>query len=430
MIEQALYIAIGFLAAALAALAAAPLLSRRAMRLAVQRARLRAPVTEKQAAADLDALRAQHAVEQARVEHRLELSEAASNTLRVAVGRQSAEIIRLRSEITDLDGALYDERAKAEGLAAEARELRATVGANAIGLADAFVQRDRAALAANAAETRARELDAETSRQRARTAVLAARAEYLEGRIEDITRTAKAARALSDASAASLEAERGRAAALEARLAATARDNRSLTDRAARFEAERRELGERRAALEERLRTSERAREETLLENGHQLVALADLKAALTAASTRAAGLETRLASATAEARARENAMSLRSETLAAAQAASEGSLKAARTEREALKRENEALKGRIAAAGASSREADAELRNSIVRLGHEVSRLYFAQKSAENRDGQTPDARAPGGAPAAALAAPESEMIGFPDGARLRAGRSLSPDR
>ncbi len=171
LIEHALFFAIGFLAATLAAVAAAPLVSRRAMRLAVARARLRAPVTQKQAIADADALRARHAVEQARLERNLTLAEEVSAGLRVAVGRRAAEIIRLTSEIEDLKSELYDQSAKAETLARQQRDHRATIDASQLFLEDAFIQRDRASAARIAAEAHAADLDAEASRLRARIAV-------------------------------------------------------------------------------------------------------------------------------------------------------------------------------------------------------------------------------------------------------------------
>ncbi len=432
MIEQALTFAIGFLAAALAGVAATPLLSRRAMRLAVQRARLTAPVTEKQAAADLDALRAQHAVERARIERRLALAEEASTGLRAAVGRQASEIIRLRSDIADLDRQLYDQRAEAERLALHARDLRATVDATQFALDDAFVQRDRASMAQEAAEARAAESDAESSRNRARSAVLTARAEYLEGRMEDLTHAVKAARDKAETLAASLEAERGRAAALDARLGAATGESRSLADRLSKAEAERGELAGRLAGLETRLRLSERAREETLVENARQLAALADLKSALAAASGKAGGRDARPTAAAAEAHAPESASSLGVETLAAAHAATEGSPKSARADRGALQGENQALRMRIAAADASSREADAELRASIARLGREVARLFSAQKAPDGRELSGADAGAPGGRGAlGALAASDGETLEFADGVRRRAaGRSRSPER
>jgi chromosome segregation ATPase len=406
LIEQALTFAIGFLAAALAAVAAAPLLSRRAMRLAVQRARLRAPVSEKQAIADMDALRGEHAVEQARVERRLRLAEEASQTLRAAAGRQAVELIQLRGETTELNGALYDQRAEAEALGGEARALRAAMAAAEIALNDAFAQRNRAEAQKQEAQAHAASLDAEASRRRARLAVMTARVEYLEGRLEDLAASTTAARARADKATASLEAERGRAAALEARLAAASGESQSLADRLARGDGERREHTARFALLEERLRLGERAREEMMIENGRRLATIADLEAGLAVAKARAA-----------EAHARENAAALRAETLAAAQGVNEGTLKAARADRDALAREIEALRANMTA-------GDAELRGSIARLGHEMTRLFFLHKASDGREGAG-EARV-----AAATAPADGETIGFSEGSRRRVGRSLSPDR
>ncbi len=430
MIEQALFFAIGFLAAALAAVAAAPLLSRRAMRLAAARARLRAPATERQAIAEADALRAQHAVERARLERRLAFAEETSVGLRVAVGRQSAEIIRLTSDVVDLADQLYDQRAKVETLASRERDLRATVGAAQIALNDTLGQRDRAFAARDAAEARAAELNAEASRVRARTAVVAARAEYLEGRVEDLTQIAKAARDRGDRMAADLEVERGRAASLEARLDATTAVSQGQSERLSRANSDHRRLVARIAELEERLRLSERAREETLLENGRQLAALADLEAAMAVASEKAAGLEARLAALAAEASERDNASSLRTETLPA-QAAMEGSLRTARAEREALQRENDALRNRIAHFGDASRAVatDAELRNSIERLGREVSRLFAEKKSSGGKESSGGEGKTSGGrAGVAALASADGGASNPVDSPRRRAGRS--PER
>jgi hypothetical protein len=431
LIEQALYFAIGFLAAALAATAAAPLLSRRAMRLAVARARLRAPVTEKQAIADADALRAQHAVERARIERKLARAEEQSAGLRVAVGRQAGEIIRLKSDVAGLDSELYDRRAEGEKLASQGRELRATVGATQMALDDAFVQRDRASAAQDAAGARASELEAEASRARARIAIVTARAEYLEGRGDDLIRAAKAARGQADRTAAELESERGRAAALEERLAAVVGESRSLADQLSRAAAGRDDLATRAAELEARLRRSERAREETLLENGRQLAERADREAALAAATAKATGLEARLATLAVETHARENAAALRAETLGAAHAAMEGSLMAARADREALQRECESLRNRIAALGEASRAADAQLRESIDRLGREVVRLFRTQKANDGDDSSAPEINPPAVREVeTALASGAGEARRFGVGPRRRDRRSHAPER
>jgi chromosome segregation ATPase len=389
LIEQALYFAIGFLSAALAAIAAAPLVSRRAMRLAMARARLRAPVTEKQAIADMDALRAQHAVEQARIERRLSLTEEVATGLRAALGRQSAELLRLGARLAERDDELHDMRAEAEKLISHSRDLEAAVGATQIALHDAFLQRDRASAARDAAEARLPELEADASRDRARIAVLAARAEFLEGRMKEMAKEMAATRAAQGATAsAPLETERARV-----------------------------------AVLEERLRLSERSREETLLANGRQLAELADQAAALAAATGRLAGLEARLKALAEESHARENASSLRAETLDAARAAMEESLRAARAERDALQRENESLRGRIAGRD-DDRASDAELRELIGRLGREVVRLFSAQEpsgeSSSGERGGLPGGR--GAEPSLASADGEARRV-FGAGRRRRTG-------
>jgi chromosome segregation ATPase len=428
LVEQALYFAIGFLAAALAATAAVPLVSRRAMRLAEARARLRAPVNEKQAIADADALRAQHAVERTRIERKLTLAEEVSIGLRVAVGRRAAEIIQLRSDVAALDCELYDRRAEGERLASRGRDLEATIGAIHIALHDASVQRDRASASQAAAEARATELEAESSRDRVRIAVASARAEYLEGRVEELMEATKA----RGKAAAALDAERSRAAALEERLGVATGESRSLTNQLSKAAADHRDLAIQLAELEERLRLSEREREQTLLENGRRLAELADREAALVTATAKAAGLEARLAALAAESHAHENASSLRTGTLPEFRAAMEESLRTAQAEREALHRENESLRIRIRALGDATHAADAQLRQSIERLGREVVRVFSTRKAPAGMDPSAGDGNPLPGLREVetTLASIDGEAHRFGDGPRRRAGRSRAPER
>jgi chromosome segregation ATPase len=431
LIEQALFLAIGFLAAALAAVAAAPLVSRRAMRLAVARARLRAPVSEKQAIADADALRAQHAVDHARIQRKLTLAEEASAGLRVSVGRQAAEIIRLRSEIAGLNIEVYDLRAEGERLAAHERELKATIGASRIAVHDAFIQRDRASAALSEAHAHASELDAETSRLRARLAVSTARAEYLEGRVDSLMEATRGALGKAEQTAAELEVERGRAAALEERLAAAAAESRSLAEQAPRAAAQHRKLAEAIAELEQRLRLSEKARADAMIENGRRLAELADREAALAFAAARGAALEARLASLASDVSSHDHASSLRTETLAAAHAAMGGSLRTARAERETLQRENDSLRNRATASGDPSSSVDGQLRESIGRLGREVVRLFSTQKGAEGKDSPAADREPPGAREVEnVLVAADGKARGLGKGPLRRAGRSRAPER
>jgi DNA repair exonuclease SbcCD ATPase subunit len=233
LIEQAIFAAVGFLIATLLALAAAPAVARRARRLAEARARLLAPLSEAQAIADRDALRAQHAIEIVRLERRLRAAEEAVATRKVEVGRQLARIIALEEATTvgvgDLEAARF-----------EANELRGELGAVQGVLADIDVQHDR-----------------------------------LESRLEDSETLA--------------EERRGEIAALETRLAALevrlADAESAAAERAA---AEQDRLRSALADAEARLARSEAAREEAVLENRRQLERIAERGGAAANAETSA----------------------------------------------------------------------------------------------------------------------------------------------
>src|SRR5208283_2693999 len=188
LIEQALYFAIGFLAASLAGVVWTPIVSRRAKRLAEARARLQAPISERQAIADRDALRAEHAVQQVRLERRMTLAEEAAIGLRAELGRLSVNLIALEADAREHRSADFDRRAQIEALTSQCRDLEVALGASQSAIHDLLAQRDRAAAAEAAAVARQNELEAEASRARARSAILAARAENLEGRCDVLTR--------------------------------------------------------------------------------------------------------------------------------------------------------------------------------------------------------------------------------------------------
>ena len=237
VIEQALYFAIGFLVASLAAIAGLPVVSRRAMRLAQKRARLQAPTTETQAIADRDALRAQYAVDHARLERRLGLAEDAAIHLRAEVGRHSVKVIALEADLKEKLSVSSEQREEIDRLAAEGRELDAALGASQIALNDVFSQRDRALAAEAAALARKNALEAEASRDRARIAILVARTESLEGRNGDLTRSAKAAADNAEAARTALAAESARASNLERRLREASTQNEKLSGTFSNIEA-------------------------------------------------------------------------------------------------------------------------------------------------------------------------------------------------
>ncbi|MBV8442788.1 MAG: hypothetical protein JO312_19875, partial [Hyphomicrobiales bacterium] len=144
MIEPALYFAIGFLVASLAAVVLTPVASRRARRLAEARARLQAPLSERQAVAEHDALRAEHAVAEARLERRMTLAEEAVIALKAELGRKSVKVISLEADAAEQSETDYDRRARIEALEFQCRDLEVAVGASQIAIHDLVAQRDKA----------------------------------------------------------------------------------------------------------------------------------------------------------------------------------------------------------------------------------------------------------------------------------------------
>ena len=236
MIEQAIFAAVGFLIATLLALAAAPAVARRARRLAEARARLLAPLSEAQAIADRDALRAQHAIEVVRFERRLRAAEEAVAVRKVELARQALRLVALEETSAAGLGEL-------EAAQREVNELRGQLGAVQSALADIDVQHDRIEARLEDSETLAEE-------RRGEIATLETRLAALEVRLADAESAAAAA-----AERAAAEQDRLRAALADA---------------------------------ESRLARSEAAREEAVLENRRQLERLAKRNGAMATADAAA----------------------------------------------------------------------------------------------------------------------------------------------
>lgn len=113
----------GLLVAGLAGLIVVPAFARRASRLAMARARMLAPFSVKEAGAERDMLRAEHAVAQHLLERRIE-------TLQDAVGRHRADLGRQAVMLVALENGTDDRRAEIEelrgDLAADQREASST----------------------------------------------------------------------------------------------------------------------------------------------------------------------------------------------------------------------------------------------------------------------------------------------------------------
>jgi chromosome segregation ATPase len=231
LIEQAIFAAVGFLTATLLALATAPAVTSRARRLASARARLLAPLSEAQAVADRDALRAQHALDIHRLERRIAAAEEDVATRRAELGRQITRNVMLEESTIHHN----DELAAA---LRESEELLAALGATQLALFDLAAQRDRADAARKDAEAYGAEIEKLFQERRAEVAMLETGIVALEERASDAERAAATA-----ASRAAFERE-GLAAAL--------------------------------SEAEARLANAESGREDAVLENRRQLARLAD----------------------------------------------------------------------------------------------------------------------------------------------------------
>jgi chromosome segregation ATPase len=398
LIEQAIFICIGFLVAALLALAAAPAITRRARRLAEARARLQAPLTEAQAIAERDALRAQHAVDQLRLEQRLRAVEEVAARRWIEIGRQATRLAALEEVGLEVV-------AQREELAAQEREaceLRAQLGAVQLALRDATFQRDAAEAAFAGAEARRRDLETLADRNRVTVATLQTRLSTLEVQLADSGRAAKSTEAEGARLAAALEERTSAADRLATDLDATTAQAAKV---AADLAAARARLGEAEAALSR----SEAAREEALLESARQFARIAERDAALREAE--AAGRD----------------FAERASRLAAANAIAEGALRAERAERTELQRIIDAMRARPAESSLGGGAAsDQALRDAILRLGRDVARLKGKRGAAAEASNLVGfDRREAQPRPAAA-----SEATHPPPAGKVLQGQPMAPER
>lgn len=104
--------ALGFLAASLCALLFVPILNRRAMRLARRRLDGLFPMTIKEITAERDALRADFAVAQRRMERRVDQAQAKSHADMAALGARTVEAATLARKVEERDASLDARKAE------------------------------------------------------------------------------------------------------------------------------------------------------------------------------------------------------------------------------------------------------------------------------------------------------------------------------
>lgn len=197
----------GLLVAGLAGLIIVPAFARRARRLAEARARLLAPLSVKEAIAERDLLRADHALAQHRLERRIAALQEAVGRHRADLGRQAAMLVALESGTSDRRNEISDMAVDFEAQRSKVLALEAELGASRIALSDFGAQLERASAEIGRLTDEKLAIETLTDEQRSSIAGLETRASGLQMKLEDSARAAKAEAAAAQAELARLAAD-------------------------------------------------------------------------------------------------------------------------------------------------------------------------------------------------------------------------------
>ncbi len=110
MVQSIMLLALGFLLATLVSLLLAPVVWRRAARLATKRLKASLPISLTDFHAEKDQLRAKHAIEVRALEVNLELAKEKTAQQMVEIGRQRADNMSLTGQIRELRSALSERK--------------------------------------------------------------------------------------------------------------------------------------------------------------------------------------------------------------------------------------------------------------------------------------------------------------------------------
>jgi chromosome segregation ATPase len=364
VLELGFSFALGALSVALLALAAVPALTRRAFRLASARARLLAPLDEKAAEAERDALRAGHVVDASRLERLAGQAADREGQARVEHGRESIRRVFLERERDGLRDVVATLRGEAEEIVRELNATTANLGGAQIALAGLSDQRDAAERNWADASRRMIAMEASAERDRAQHAVLQTQNQALQLQIDDFqARLARAALALTRR---------------EDELASVARSRDELAHKSTGLvEAlDRRHRESERdavkiAELSSALTRARASHEEALIDGARRLGEIAERDAALRATAAR--HLEQISGS-----KAREQELAQASVSEAASRAAADGALKVSR-------QVIVDLKGQILQMSKGAPD-DATLREAITRIGAQIEILSRAPTARKPR--------------------------------------------
>src|SRR5215831_2522256 len=124
MVEQIMFIGIGFLIAGLLVIGVIPLVHARAVRLTMRRLEALTPLSMAEIQADKDQLRAEFAMSTRRLEMSVEQMKAKATSQLADIGKKSEAIGRLKLELGEKTAALFALEAKDKQLEDEVTGLR------------------------------------------------------------------------------------------------------------------------------------------------------------------------------------------------------------------------------------------------------------------------------------------------------------------
>jgi chromosome segregation ATPase len=192
MVEQIMYIGIGFLIAGLLVIGVIPLVHARAVRLTMRRLEALTPLSIAEIQADKDQLRAEFAMTMSRLEMSVEQMKAKTTNQLAELSRKSEAIGRLKLELGEKTAALFALEAKEKQLSDDLQTTQTELAAKTVALEES--ERALASARTELVQVTANFNDASVAAggQRVELVALRAQTEALKGQIDSYEKETKA----------------------------------------------------------------------------------------------------------------------------------------------------------------------------------------------------------------------------------------------
>jgi chromosome segregation ATPase len=257
----------GLLVAGLAGLLILPAFARRALRLSEARARMLAPLSMKEVIAERDLLRAEHALEQHRLERRVASLQDANAGHRANLGRHAASLVAFEGRTGELMKEIAARERDILGLEGE-------LGASRIVVDDFSARLGRASAEIAALWERRLALETAADDHRTTIAGLETRASGLEMKLGDAAQTARSKAGAAQAETSKLSAElalrTGEIARLKAELGAALTKSATVVADLEKKNGELDQTRQRLVEIEASAATRQQALEAATTENSRQ----------------------------------------------------------------------------------------------------------------------------------------------------------------